>query len=468
MSSNEEAVDNPLTKGESIYDAPLEDIFERVVTPIEYFIQRQSTSGLILMFSAFAALIIANSPLAAFYEQLSTMQAGLSLGGWELRKDLHHWINDGLMALFFFVIGLELKRELFVGELASPKQAILPISAAMGGIVMPALFYTAFNLGEPTMRGWGIPIATDIAFAIGALSLLGSRVPRSLLAFLIGLAIVDDLAAVLVIALFYTENLSIAWLLAGAAVTSALMLLNGAGVRRITPYFILALLLWYTLLQSGVHATLAGVIGAFTVPARPKYDPGRFSTLARGLLDRFDNSYQESRNILLNHQLGSLVQTLRNGIIYVQPPLSRLERIWNLPVAFLVLPLFAFVNAGVPLNTDSLANAAGSAVTHGIVVGLLGGKLLGIWLASWLMVKLGFAALPRGVSMSHIAAVALMAGIGFTMSIFIAELAFSNMQELLTEAKTGILFASLIAGLSGYAWLYRMGSGTQDSQGSSD
>lgn len=433
--------------------APWEHTFTRILTPFEEFIHRQTTTGLVLMGTTLLALLLANSPLAEGYHHLVDTSARVGVGGWTLELSLHHWVNDGLMALFFFVVGLELKRELLVGELAQPRQAALPIAAAIGGMAVPALLYYLLNRNGDTLSGWGIPMATDIAFAIGVLVLLAARVPQALITFLVALAIVDDLGAVIVIALFYTADISLQWLSAAAGCVVLLCMFNLGGVRRPLPYFLVSLLLWYALLQSGVHATLAGVIGAFTVPTRPKYDPAAFSGYLRKLLDRFDESHRKNADMMRNAELAAVVQTMENGIHSVQPPLQRLEHQWHLPVALLVIPVFALVNAGIPLNGDTLAAALAHPVSLGIVLGLVAGKAIGITLASWLALKLGIGQLPAGTRFSQLVGVSLLAGIGFTMAIFIAELAFAGQPQELQLAKTGVLLASLLAGLLGTLWL---------------
>lgn len=447
------------TPPEGLRYAPWERTFERFLTPFEEFVHRQTTSGLLLMATAAVALVLANSPLADTYAHVLYVPFGIELGDWRLRMSLHHWVNDGLMALFFFVVGMELKREILVGELADLRQAALPICAAIGGMAAPALIYVALNPSGAALRGWGIPMATDIAFAVGALVLLAARVPRALITFLVALAIVDDLGAVLVIALFYTDALAMPWLALAALLLGALVVLNLGGIRRTVPYFVIAVLLWYALLQSGVHATLAGVLGAFTVPARPKYDPPLFSAHVRKLLARFDESNTRDANILTNDDLRTTVQTLGNGVLAVQTPLQRLEHLWHLPVAFLVIPVFALFNAGIPLRIDALATTLAHPVTLGITAGLVAGKFIGITGASALALWLGLAQLPTGVRFAHIAAVSLLAGIGFTMSIFIAELGFGNDPALLVMAKTGVLVASALGGLLGVAWLALLARG---------
>lgn len=445
------------TTGNGVIWAPWERTFERILTPFEEFIRRQTTSGLLLMTTAVVALVLANSGLAEAYKFLVHLPAGISIGDWALEMTLHHWVNHGLMSLFFFVVGMELKREMLVGELANWRQAALPIVAAIGGMIVPALIYFALNPEGDAARGWGIPMATDIAFAVGALVLLAARVPKALITFLVALAIADDLGAVLVIALFYTQDLALAWLAAAAALLAILVLFNLAGVRKVIPYFAVAVLLWYALLQSGVHATLAGVLGAFTVPARPKYDPPLFSAHIKKLIARFDASYQPGTSIMTNDELRAVVQTLDNGVVAVQTLLQRLEHIWHLPVAFLVIPVFALFNAGIPLQFDSFAETLAHPVALGVTAGLVLGKFIGITGACALALRMGIAQLPTATRFSQIAAVSLLAGIGFTMSIFIAELAFSGHPENLLMAKTGVLAASLLSGTAGFAWLWLLG-----------
>lgn len=438
---------------EGVILAPWESTFARIVTPFEEFIHRQTTGGAVLMATTLVALLLANSALAPAYEHLVHLPAGLRIGAWEIEKTLHHWINDGLMALFFFVVGMELKREMLVGELASLKHAALPIVAALGGMVVPALIYTAFNEGGPGARGWGIPMATDIAFSIGVVALLAGRVPKALITFLVALAIVDDLGAVLVIAVFYTEQIALGWLGWAVAVVGLLWVFNLAGVRRTMPYFLAATVLWYLLLQSGIHATLAGVLGAFAVPARPSYDPAAFSRQVRALMAKFDQSYRPGASILTNDELRAIAQTLGNGAVQVQAPLQRLEHLWHLPVAFLIVPVFALFNAGIPLQATDWSEVFRHPVTLGAALGLLVGKLVGITGSVWLALRCGIGELPTGTRFAQIPGVALLAGIGFTMAIFITELAFRGQPALLVEAKTGVLCGSVLSGVAGYLWL---------------
>ncbi|MES2624227.1 MAG: Na+/H+ antiporter NhaA [Pseudomonadota bacterium] len=448
-----EAPQVPESSSSGMYHAPWEKAFAKIVTPFEEFIHRQTTTGLILMATTIVALIMANTRFAPTYQAIVESYAGISVGSWSLNMSLHHWVNDGLMAFFFFVVGLELKREILVGELAQPRQAVLPIAAAVGGMLVPALLYVMINRGGGGLDGWGIPMATDIAFAIGVLVLLAKRVPPALITFLVALAIVDDLGAVLVIAIFYTDDIAVLWLLVSAALFGVLLLMNMIGVIKILPYFVVAVVLWYALFRSGIHATLAGVLGAFSVPARPKYDPDLFSRNVKKLLQRFDASYRSNNNILLNENLQAEVHTLDNGLRSVQPPLQRLEHMWHLPVAILVIPIFALFNAGIPLQLDTFKEALLHPVAIGVAVGLIVGKFVGITGSVWLALKLGVGQLPKDTSFRQIIGVSFLAGIGFTMATFIAELGFANDPDNLLMAKMGILFSSVVAGLIGTLWL---------------
>lgn len=454
MSDQHQAEKN-LDKG--IIYAPWERAFSRVLTPFEEFIHRQTTSGLLLMGSAIIALLLANSIFADAYLHWIHMPVGLSIGGWSINMSLHHWVNDGLMALFFFVVGLELKREIMVGELSDMRQAALPVIAAVGGMLVPALIYLAFNPDGDASRGWGVPMATDIAFAVGALVLLARRVPKALITFLVALAIADDLGAVLVIAIFYTQELAINWLIVSALLVFLLLSFNFGGIRKVMPYFLVAVVLWYALLQSGVHATLAGILGAFTVPARSKYDPRFFTDLINRQIDRFVASRQHDDSLMTNEKLYAVVQNLEESVKGVQTPLQRLEHIWHMPVAFIVIPIFAIFNAGIPMQSGSMQEAFSHPVMLGVMFGLLFGKFIGITGACWLALRLGLGQLPAGTRFSQIAAVSVLGGIGFTMSIFIAELGFANQPEYLLMAKSGVFAASALAGIIGFIWLWWLG-----------
>lgn len=436
--------------------APLEKIFGKVVTPFEEFIHRETTAGYLLMACAVIALIVANSPLSAAYMHLLHTEVGFAFGEWELKKSLHHWINDGLMALFFFVVGLEIKREILVGELSSIKAASLPIIAAIGGMCIPALTYLLFNMGEGgSPQGWGIPMATDIAFAVGVMVLLGTRIPKTLLTFLVALAIVDDLGAVTVIAIFYTSEIDLAALSFAGLFLLVLILFNRADIRTPLPYFIVGVLLWIAMLKSGVHATLAGVLAALTIPVSIKYQPTDFSQHVRSLMDKFDKHHQPEKNLMQNDEQRSIIQTLENGVHKMEAPLQRLEHSMHTPVAFIIIPIFALANAGIPIDLASIGQVLSHPAATGVILGLTLGKVIGIAGFSFIALKLGIASLPEGTTFSQIFGVSLLGGIGFTMSIFIAELAFVGQGEALLAAKTGVLLASLAAGLAGYLWLLK-------------
>jgi Na+:H+ antiporter, NhaA family len=441
-------------KSGKVYTAHWEEAFDRVLTPLDDFIHRQTTSGVLLMICAVAALYLANSQWNNAYHHFLEIPFTIGLPDFQLSKSLHHWINDGLMALFFFVVGLELKREILVGELADFKQAMFPVIAAIGGMLVPVFIYISINPEGHAFDGWGIPMATDIAFALGTLALLGSRVPKSLLTFLVALAIVDDLGAVIVIASFYTETISTPALMLAVTMTVVLIALNLGGIRRPLPYLLLGSILWIAMLKSGIHATLAGVILAFTIPMRPKYDPERFIVQIKEMLTNIKQAYKKEASILKNDELRSQVQALGDGVQLVQAPAQLLERKLHIPSAYLIIPIFALANAGIPIDFSALGSTITQPVTLGIAAGLVLGKLIGIAGFTWVAVQLKFISLPHGLNFKHIIGVGLMAGIGFTMSIFIAELGFANSPEDLLMAKTGVLLASLIAGLSGFLWLY--------------
>ncbi|NOY63059.1 MAG: Na+/H+ antiporter NhaA [Gammaproteobacteria bacterium] len=434
------------------YFAPWEKSFDRVVTPFDEFIHDETTGSIFLMVCTVAALILTNSDMAEAYSKLFHAYAGIVVGDWSLKMSLSHWINDGLMALFFFVAGLEIKREILVGELATPKRAALPIAAAVGGMIAPALIYFAINPEGAGAQGWAIPMATDIAFAVGILVMLGSRIPKTLVMFLVAMAIVDDLGGVLVIAIFYTEQIAGGYLAATAVIYLLLWGLNLSGVRKCSPYFILGALLWYTMLNSGIHATIAGILLASTIPARPQYEPRRFSERVRDLMARFNKSHHQECNSYTNEEQRSILQTLENTIHSAETPLQRLEHSFHLPVAILIVPIFALANAGIPISFGTLGDTLSQPVALGVICGLIIGKLVGILSACWITLKFGIGRLPSGARFSDLIGIALLGGVGFTMSIFIAELGFAGSAEYLLQAKTGIITASFIGGVSGYLW----------------
>jgi len=428
-----------------------ETSFVRVLSPLQQFIQSETASGLTLIGATVVALLLANSPLSTGSEALLNTHISINVGSFTLDESILHWINDGLMAIFFFVVGLELKREALVGELANRRQALLPLAAALGGAIVPAIIYALLTRGGMGAAGWGIPMATDIAFALGILALLGDRVPWSLKVFLTTVAVIDDLMAVLVIALFYTSALNLAALGVGLAVLALLVGLNIVGIRTVVVYAALGLVVWLSFLTSGVHATIAGVLVAMTIPARSRIDWPSFLERARRLLDACKPATVSSERMLTDERQQSAVRDLETLAEGVQTPLQRLEHELHPWVAFGIVPLFALANAGVSL-TGTAVGSEQLGVIGGVALGLVFGKPIGLLLATWLVVRLGVATLPSGVTWPQIAGVGCLAGVGFTMSLFIATLAFGD-AALLDVAKLGILGASLVAGLVGYGVL---------------
>ena len=437
---------------------------EKIARPFQEFADRSSSGGILLIAAAVLALIWANSPWGGSYTGLWGTELSVGLGPFSIEEDLTHWVNDGLMAVFFLVVGLEIKREILVGELSSPRRAALPLAAAIGGAVLPALIYVFINSGTEGVSGWGIPMATDIAFALGVLALLGRRAPLGLKIFLTALAIVDDILAVLVIALFYTSDVSWGALGVGAVFLAALIAANLGGVGKPLPYALLGIGLWLCFLQSGVHATIAGVLLAITVPARSFIDTGGFLRRSRDLLDRFEQAGERGEDpVLANEERQGVLHALNKVNEDVEPPLQELEHTLHPWVVFAIMPLFALANAGVVLGEDFTSTLL-NPVSVGIIIGLLLGKQLGITLFAWLAVKSGISEMPQGVTWLHIYGASWLAGIGFTMSLFISDLAFAE-SPLLDVAKVGILTASLIAGVAGWSIIRRTSAPATDDEG---
>ncbi len=428
-------------------------IRKRLIRPVLEFMQSQAVGGIVLIAATVVALILANSGFAASYFGWRDMPAGFKIGDFQLEKPLLLWINDGLMAVFFLLVGLEIKREFLIGELSSAKHAMLPIAAAVGGMAVPAAIYVALNWGQPSLPGWGIPMATDIAFALGILALLGSRVPLALKIFLTAFAIVDDLGAVLIIALFYTAQLDVTALGIAGALLVALIALNASGVRMLGPYLAIGALLWLAVLKSGVHATVAGVLIALTIPTKVRLDARGFGESVQSLLDRFRAKESEGRGGVISDDRISLLQGIEDSCEQVQMPLQRLEHVLHGWVNFLIVPIFAFANAGVAFS-GLPSDALRSPVTLGIGLGLVLGKPFGVLLAAWFVVRLGLANVPRGVSWAQLTGVAVLGGVGFTMSLFIASLAFES-AEAVDTSKVGIFLGSLVSAVIGVVILLR-------------
>lgn len=425
-----------------------------IINPVNRFISKSSTGGIVLIIAAFIAIFMANSPWSEWYNSLWKYKISIGLhDDLDLSMSLHHWINDGLMAVFFFVIGLELKREIVAGELSKPKNAILPIVAGIGGMVFPALIYTFFNSGMDSMNGWGIPMATDLAFALGILYLLGDRVPASLKIFLTAFAIVDDLGSVLVIAVFYTAEISMQNLGIGLGVLGVMILSNLLGVRNTFYYGLLGIGgVWLFFLLSGVHATIAAILAAFAIPATTKINEVHFIDKMKYYLEKFKKADPDETPVLTPEQL-HILEDMESLNKKAMSPLQKLEHDMHPIVAYIVMPVFALANAGVIFGEDAFADAT-SNVAIGVAIGLLIGKMIGIFCVSGLMIKLKLAPMPSGVTYKHLFGLGLVSAIGFTMSLFINELAFTPLGEVgqtyIDQAKIGIIIASLIGGIAGF------------------
>lgn len=432
----------------------LSPVDKYLVKPVNQFISKSTTGGMVLFIAAVIAIFFANSPWADAYNSIWQHKIGISFGDLELKMSLHHWVNDGLMAIFFFVVGLELKRELSNGELASPKKAMLPIIAAIGGMVFPALIYTLFNGGTDAAHGWGIPMATDIAFALGVLYLLGNKVPLSLKIFLTALAIVDDLGAVLVIALFYTSDLNLLYLSIGIALFVLLLICNRLGFKSPVFYAIIGIGgVWLAFLLSGVHATIAAVLAAFAIPANARVNESYFAYKIDELRTRFFAIDPKDKQPNLTGEQIHLVEEMRSLTKDALPPSQRLEHGMHSFVAFVVMPVFALCNAAIPISFGGgISN-----VTIGVALGLLVGKVIGVFGLIALIIKLKWIPKPEGMTMAKLLGIGFLASIGFTMSLFVTELAFdvNKHPEFPDQAKLGIIFASLIGGVIGFMILNR-------------
>lgn len=426
---------------------------DRITYPIQYFLHQQKSGGIILGVCVIIALILANSSVSDAYFSFFEYKLGIKFNGdTYLEYSIHHWINDGLMAIFFFVVGLELKQEIIAGELSNPRKAILPISAAIGGMLMPALIYFSLNPVGANSAGWGIPMATDIAFALGVLYMLGNKIPLSLKVFLAALTIVDDLGAVLVIAFFYTSEINYDNLFIGFAFIATMYLGNKLGVRNVFFYMILGIAgVWTAFLLSGVHSTIASVLSAFTIPVDVKIDENSYVQKIRESLSQFKEIRPNEKPTLTEKQM-AILKKIKDDTKLATPPLQLLEQAMHKFVIFLIIPIFAFANAGVSfkdLEFDTLFN---NNVLIGVAFGLFFGKTIGVSLTSYILVKLRIATFPEGMNFRNLLGVSLLASIGFTMSLFISSLAFLDAEHLM-QAKIGIFVASITGGVCGYLCL---------------
>lgn len=410
------------------------------------FLHSQVFGALILIITTAIALLWANSQWGQLYYDISHTYVGIRFGEAEFKMSLSHWIKDGLMAIFFFVVGLEIKREIVVGELSTADKALLPVLAAVGGAAIPALAYTAVNLNGGSLSGWGIPMATDIAFALGILAMFGSRVPIELKIFLTALAIADDLIAVAAIAIFYTPNLGLGTLLFSIVPLGMMIWANRAGIRSTWVYTVLAIVVWVDVLLSGVHATFAGVLVAMVIPVRPNINPDELIQNARGLLQDIDGPDNSLDALVHDDDRRNKMNQLALMVDDATPPGIALEKRLHPVIAFLILPMFALFSAGVNFGSNSVDGAL-STVSLGIILGLVVAKPLGIMLSSWLVVRIAGTEMG-GLSFPMLFGAACLAGVGFTMSIFISELAFTS-EALIYQAKVGVLIASLMAAAAG-------------------
>lgn len=422
------------------------------VRPIMKFIHREINAGIVLIFATVAALIVANSGLSdTYFKFFEKTYINFEFEFWKLSKPLYYWINDGLMGIFFFLIGLEVKREIRIGELSTPQKALLPTVAAVGGMVVPALLFVVFNLGnEQYINGWAIPMATDIAFALGVISLLGKRVPVELKIFLTSLAVVDDIGAVLTIAFFYTEGIAFVYLIIAFVIWLLLFGLNKLGIRSLWVYIVIGIFgIWYPLLLSGVHATIAGVLVAFTIPMGRKFSSLEFINNVKAKLTQFSESKVHKDPTLLTSEQYDSVDDIKNYCDKVGSPLQNLEHALHKVTFYFIMPLFAFANTGIKLEDFNFGLLFTEKLPLGILFGLVLGKVLGIVLFVFIFYKLKIIKIPKVLTLKKIIGAGFLAGIGFTMSIFITDLAFHN-DELISISKVAILFASLIAGVIGF------------------
>jgi Na+:H+ antiporter, NhaA family len=426
------------------------EIAKQVLNPFEQFLKRQSSAGILLLVAAIIAMIWSNSPYSAVYFDIWDTELTLGNGAFRVSESLLHWVNDGLMALFFFVVGLEIKREVMAGELSSIKDIVMPLTAAVGGMAVPALIFILVVGNTEMAKGWGIPMATDIAFSLGVLSLLGSKVPIGLKVFLTGLAIVDDIGAILIIAFFYSNDIQWVYLQVAAGLLLLLLVFNYYNLRMIAFYIFVGLFVWFCFLKSGVHPTVAGVLVALTIPARRKIKMQAFIDETKSNLKQYENADWPDSKVLLGKEQISAVVSIAKSVKKVQSPVQSLENHLSVFTANLVMPIFALANASIVIvgSEINLLNK----MTLGVGFGLLIGKVVGVSLFSWLSVRLGWAKLPDSVNWKQIVGVGFLAGIGFTMSLFITNLAFAD-AVVTMAAKLGIVISSLLAGTIGFVIL---------------
>ncbi len=416
------------------------------------FFKLESFGGILLIFITILAILLANSPLAKLYHHFVHLEIGIKIGELHFVKSLAHWVNDALMAIFFVVVGLEIKREILIGELSSFRKALLPFFAAIGGMIFPALVFYIINRGSPSAIGWGIPMATDIAFALGILSLAGKKFPLSLKIFLTAFAIIDDIGGVIIIAIFYSKHISYIFLFAALAIFVLMVILNRLKVQSPVPYSLLGIVMWFFMLKSGVHSTLAGLLSAIAIPAKGSVDIKNFLNKIKIVIHKIEKKPLEGLNpLLVGKKTAPEIQTIEEVTHNFIPPLLKIEHALHPWVTFAILPFFAFVNAGIELH-GNFANMIFNKTSLGIILGLIIGKQVGIFLFSFFAVKSGLCLLPKGINWKMMYAVSILGGIGFTMSLFISSLAF-NSPALINDSKFGILIASFISSVMGIVML---------------
>ena len=438
----------PRSRGTLRAQADRSYVSRAIILPVQKYMYTESIGGIVLLIATVVALGWANSPWREEYHHILEIHLHIDVTLFAVDLSIEEWINDGLMALFFFVIGLEIKREVLYGQLSTLRSAALPAIAAIGGMVVPASIYLLLNLDGDGMRGWGIPMATDIAFALGVLALLGRRIPMELRVFMLGLAVVDDLGAIAVIAVAYTETIDFGQLGMTAGLIAAMILANRLGLRQPVVTAALAFLIWVAVLKSGVHATVAGVLIAGLTPARSMVSREEFANESEALLAEYRTAMAAGDHERADAILGEVEEISQA----TEAPLERLERLIHPWSSYVILPLFALANAGIEFSHGSFSQAISSSVTIGVFAGLVLGKLVGITLFPFVASRLGIVELPRGISWLHVTGVALVGGIGFTVAIFVTGLAFDD-HVIVDNAKMGILAASLVAGLVGYGVL---------------
>ncbi|MBV6458814.1 MAG: Na(+)/H(+) antiporter NhaA [Fimbriimonadaceae bacterium] len=438
----------------------LEAARRRLLQPFREFVELQASGGILLLAASVAALIWANSPAAPSYGAFRHTVIGFDIGVFKLMEPVERWVNDGLMAIFFLLVGLEIKREVLVGELSSTRKAALPIAAALGGMIVPAVLYLSVNVRSGYANGWAVPMATDIAFSLGVLAMMGSRIPISLKVFLTALAIVDDIGAVLVIAFFYSSSLNLAALAVVAGCVALLLILNYSDVRQLPVYLLIGVVLWLAMLKSGVHATVAGILLAASIPARTRINAGDFLRRTRRLVDDFDRYGSDDEDVLLSEQRQGVLRGIEVACEQMQMPLQRLEHNLHPYVTYLIVPIFALANAGVAMPAiGELAMPA----SLGVILGLTIGKPLGIVGFAWIACRTNLASLPSGLTWAQMWGVGCLGGIGFTMALFIAGMAITD--ATLETLKLSILLSSVVAGLLGWIVLSRAAGSDRQVEG---